>query len=83
MTTHEVARRLGNVRTGLSAHSLKHGAIDELARMSAAGKIDPSLVARLAKHKQQSDLVESTVRYVTDKVALARMLGTQAATALL
>lgn len=67
----------------LSAHGIKHGAMNVLAAAAAQGKISPTLLALIAKHKQVVDLTSTTIRYIQDRAAAARMLGTQQATALL
>lgn len=67
----------------LSAHSFKRGALDVLAGRAAAGDIDIKLLPLLAKHKWTDDFPCTTLRYIGDRVALARMLRTQDATVLL
>ena len=68
----------------LSGHSVKRGAIDLLAQHACDGKIEPRLLPLIAKHKDAlQEFPESTLRYITNRVALARMLGSQKATQLL
>ena len=67
-----------------SAHSIKRGAVDLLIKAAADGKLDPRLIPLLAKHKDDlMNFPSSTLRYTSDKVALAKMLKTQLATILL
>ena len=65
----------------LTAHSIKRGALNVLAEQAAQGHFNPRLLALVAKHVDAlHDFPSSTLRYVQDKAALARMLGTQDAT---
>lgn len=69
---------------GLTAHSIKRGALNLVAAAAEEGRVDPSVLPLLARHKTDSPLVQaSVIRYVSNKPALARVLGTQHATALL
>jgi integrase len=82
LTTHAVAELLAPLR--LTAHSLKRGALDVVATAVADGIVDASVLPLLARHHTESPLIqESVIRYVSNKVALARALGTQHATRLL
>ena len=65
------------------SHSFKHGAINVLAHHAAEGLISRELVSLMAKHSLALDLANTTIRYVQDKRAAARMLGTQNASKLL
>lgn len=79
-TTEQLNRVMRRVLgPGYTSHSIKHGAITELFRHVAAGKLTIPEVMRLAKHKQ----VETTLRYVGSPVDAAMALGTQRATQLL
>jgi hypothetical protein len=65
----------------LSQHSIKRGALQHLNPMIQAGAISLHVIARLLKHQANADPIpQSTFRYFQDKTALARALGTQAAT---
>ena len=67
-----------------SAHSIKRGAVDILIEAAAEGKVDPRLIPLLSKHKDDlMNFPSSTLRYTSNKVALAKMLKTQLATILL
>jgi hypothetical protein len=67
-----------------TAHSLKRGAIDHLVRQAVQGRLEVSLIPLLAKHQDPShQFPATTLRYVSDKVSLALMMGTQRATILL
>jgi len=66
-----------------SAHSIKAGAIDTVTKALPPGLESEKLIARLAKHKHFADPESTTLRYVRDPAALARLLGTAAATRLL
>lgn len=64
-----------------SAHSLKRGALNFLARLASQGIVDPSLIPVLAKHQQPNPVLPpTTVRYLTDRGAIAKIGGTQALT---
>lgn len=67
----------------LSAHSIKAGAIDTLARAVETRQLPLALLHRTAKHKTATDPTSTTLRYVRDHRTLARLLGTGEATALL
>jgi hypothetical protein len=71
--------------TKYSAHSLKRGALQEAMRLAIRGIITPEVVQHLAKHAGGLGQVlpPNTTRYVTDKTLIARLNGTQIATALL
>ena len=57
----------------LSAHSLKRRVIQLLTEAAAEGLIPLQLVAQMAKHVGGQPLLpDTTVRYLTDRVALAR-----------
>lgn len=86
MTTRQFARFLrGCEQTrNLSAHSIKRGSLDHLVEKAADGLFEPRLIPLLAKHKDElHEFPPSTLRYISRKIALARMLGTQNATRLL
>ena len=68
----------------LTAHSFKKGAVDHLVRLAAAGQFDLRKLPQLAKHVDRAnDFPASTLRYVSERIGLARSLGTQDATRLL
>ena len=68
----------------LSAHSIKRGALDVLLEYACKGKLDPRMIALLAKHKDEANqFPAATLRYLANKGNMARMLGTQKATKLL
>lgn len=68
-------------RQGLQGHSIKVGAITELLNLVTAGKVPLHLVPLVAKHHQANPpLPNTTIRYIRDRVALARALGTGQAT---
>jgi hypothetical protein len=73
-------KRIGG---GYGVHSIKHGAMSHLVRLGAEGLVTPDQLELIAKHKKATQLASTTVRYLQDKVATARFLGTQAATRLL
>lgn len=75
--------RLAFPGEGLSAHSIKAGAVDVVARGVQAGALPLSTLHRLAKHATTNDPPATTLRYVRDHAVLARMLGTGEATQLL
>ena len=68
----------------LSAHSPKRGAMQIVMEAAANGLIPLHLAAQIAKHLGgQLTLPDTTVRYITDRVALARANGSGAVTALI
>ena len=70
--------------TQLSAHSPKRGAMQLVMEAAAAGLIPLGLAAQIAKHLGgQVVLPDTTVRYTTDRVALARANGSGSVTKLL
>lgn len=65
----------------LTAHSFKRGAIEILVTRAADQIIQPLLIPLLAKHKSPlTEFPSTTLRYASNKIALARMLRTQDAT---
>lgn len=69
--------------TGMSAHSIKRGAMTHLAPLVANGQLEVGLLSRLAKHQSQCELSNTTIRYLGDPVSTAKMLRTSEATNLL
>ncbi len=82
-TTAQLERALKQLGGGYSAHSIKHGAMAHLVRLGAQGLVSVEQLELIAKHKKASQIAPTTVRYLQDKVATARFLGTQAVTRLL
>ena len=61
-----------------TGHSIKRGAVTYLLSLLAQGlPVDPALISVVAKHKVETALSPTTLRYAGDPVALARALGTQ------
>ena len=71
------------MRPQYSSRSIRNGAIKLLAQAAADGKIPPQTVSVMAKHKMVAMLADTTIRYVQDPVALARIHATDKATLLL
>lgn len=67
----------------LTAHSFKRGALEYLATCVIDGQMPMELLPILAKHKAVLDFPSTTLRYIGNRVTLARMLRTQQATVLL
>ncbi len=68
----------------LSGQSLKRGALTILSHMVIGGQLDITIIPRLAKHKVEFDVLPATtLRYLDDRAALARMMKTQEATRLI
>ena len=85
-TTTHLTTFLRNTFPGsqLSAHSPKRGAMQLVMEAAAAGLIPLGLAAQIAKHLGgQVVLPDTTVRYTTDRVALARANGSGSVTRLL
>ena len=85
-TTTHLTTFLRNTFPGsqLSAHSPKRGAMQLVMEAAAAGLIPMGLAAQIAKHLGgQVVLPDTTVRYITDRVALAKANGSGSVTKLL
>lgn len=69
----------------LSCHSFKRSALDKLTTAVLEEKLAPTLLPLMAKHQDKNlqHFPESTIRYLANKVALAKILKTQEATRLL
>lgn len=69
----------------LSCHSFKRTGLDILAAAVVRGELQPTLLPLMAKHQDKNlqYIPESTIRYIANKVALAKILKTQEATRLL
>jgi hypothetical protein len=84
LTSHDFCRMASRLKVKWTAHSMKRGAVTHLIEQAAEGRVDPWIVARLAKHKAGlMEFPETTLRYAANDPATARMLGTQDATRLL
>lgn len=68
---------------GLSAHSIKRGAMTRLTELAAQRKLPLRLLGVMARHADTVPLPKSTVRYLGNPPALARAVGTARATRLL
>lgn len=65
----------------LTCHSFKRGALDVALERAVQGLFNPRLLPLLAKHQDPlMAFPSSTIRYASNKPALARMLGTQEVT---
>jgi hypothetical protein len=86
-TTEQLRRFMRSLETtqSLTAHSIKRGAISVLVDAALEQRLhDPRLISLIAKHKDSlHSFPTATLRYVTDKVKLALILGTQHCTRLL
>ena len=71
--------------SNLSCHSIKRTALDVLTTAVLEGRLAPTLLPLMAKHQDQNlqHFPESTIRYISNKVALAKIFNTQEATKLL
>ena len=69
----------------LTCHSFKRTTLDKLVQFIDQDLLDFRVLPIMAKHqdKQNPHFPESTIRYINNKVLLARMFGTQKATRLL
>ena len=68
----------------ITAQSIKRGSLTLLSQMVLKQELDISLIPRMAKHKVEFDVFPATtLRYLSDRITLARMLRTQEATRLL
>jgi hypothetical protein len=85
-TTEQMRRFMRSLpqTVSLTAHSIKRGAVNALVEAAVDGRLDPRLIPLLAKHKDVANqFPATTLRYASDQVSLALMLGTQHATTLL
>ena len=82
LTTEDITHIMRQVcpNKNYSAHSIKHGAVCVLAQAAAERRLCPTKLSLVAKHKITVSLATMTIRYIQDKVAAARLLGTQEAT---
>ena len=84
LTTTDVTKLLQRVSPELTSYSIRHGAMKKVAEGAAAGKVQPQTVSILAKHKLTEALMaNTTIRYVQNPVAIAKIFQTHKATALL
>lgn len=69
----------------LTCHSFKRTALDRLMEKAMEGELDLNLIPLMAKHQDKNlqHFPESTIRYISNKVALAKAFKTQEATRLL
>ena len=69
----------------LTCHSFKRTTLDKLVQFIDQDLLDFRVLPIMAKHqdKQNPHFPESTIRYINNKVLLAKMFGTQKATRLL
>jgi hypothetical protein len=81
MTTQQLVRQLKQVDDGLSAHSIKRGALTYLIEHAAELQIPQRSIPLLAKHRDYlNEVPAATLRYCGNQAALARWLGTQEVT---
>jgi hypothetical protein len=70
--------------TGITAHSIKAGAIEALATFVAAGLLEPRLLSIMAKHKVENrEIATTTLRYIRNRELKGDLIGTSKATILL
>jgi hypothetical protein len=70
--------------SNITAHSIKAGALTLLAHAVEHNLIDIKMIPLLAKHKTNSPVLPSTtIRYLRDPLAIARVVGLEEATILL
>src|SRR3989338_3309825 len=71
--------------SNLTCHSFKRTGLDILAAAVVRGELQPTLLPLMAKHQDKNlqYIPESTIRYIANKVALAKILKTQEATKLI
>lgn len=80
-TTEEIAKIIRQMfGKGFGAHSIKHGAMTQLVYHAALGELRTDQLEIIAKHKSKAEISRATVRYLQDRTAAARMLGTQQVT---
>ena len=67
-----------------SGQSVKRGAANKIVSLAAQGLINPNMISHMLKHKGGPPKIsETSVRYVTDKVSLAQVLGSGDVTVLM
>jgi hypothetical protein len=83
-TTEQIAKQIRSMfGQGYGAHSIKHGAMTCLVYYAALGQLRTDQLEIIAKHKSKNEISKTTVRYLQDRQAAARMLGTQEVTKML
>jgi len=77
--------RKDKLTSSLTCHSFKRTALDQLTTAVLENRLAPSLLPLMAKHQDRNlqHFPESTIRYLANKVAFAKILKTQDATELL
>ncbi len=81
VTTEQIAKSIRQeYGKGFGAHSIKHGAMTQLVYHAALGELRTDQLEIIAKHKSKMEISRATVRYLQDRTAAARMLGTQEVT---
>jgi hypothetical protein len=84
LTTQQLGKMMQSIlHTHVTAQSIKRGALNLLTELVARDQLQPHFLPLLGKHVHQWSLPENTVRYITNKPALARIVGTQKATKLM
>jgi integrase len=85
-TTEWFDRWAAKIVPGLTAHSIKSGAVGVLAEAVVAQKLSQKLLSRIAKHKMTGDsetAATTTIKYIRDPIVAAQMMQTDQATRLL
>ena len=83
-TTVQLSRLMQEIlNRHVTAHSIKRGVLNFLATLVADGKLPIHIIPQMAKHAVPWALPEKTVRYLSDKPAIATMMGSRDATKLI
>ncbi|KPA75849.1 hypothetical protein ABB37_08043 [Leptomonas pyrrhocoris] len=80
MNTHQIIRELKQADLTLIAHSIKRGALNFLTAYAAQNQRKQKYIPLLAKHGDGKATMHNTIRYITEHVPLAKVIGTQKAT---
>ncbi|KPA86942.1 hypothetical protein ABB37_00969 [Leptomonas pyrrhocoris] len=83
MNMHQMICELKQANPALIAHSIKRGALNFLTACAAQNQLKKKCIPLLAKHGDGKATLHNTIRYITEHVPLAKMIGTQKATRLL
>ncbi|KPA79195.1 hypothetical protein ABB37_05686 [Leptomonas pyrrhocoris] len=80
MNAHQISRELKQANPALIAHSIKRGALNFLTACAAQNQRKQKYIPLLVKHGDGKATMHNTIRYITDYVPLAKVIGTQKAT---
>ncbi|KPA77212.1 hypothetical protein ABB37_07121 [Leptomonas pyrrhocoris] len=80
MNMHQIIHTPKPASPALIAHSIKRGALNFLTAYAAQNQRKQKYIPLLAKHGDGKATMHNTIRYITEHVPLAKVIGTQKAT---